>query len=364
MKVYFIVDARVFVEPGLGSHCSWITGARQNPMHIIRQHVSRPHHQPTEPHNVAFKRMARRPNRGGRRRIFSLQQEMSIVNIVRANNAIRLHQLRAEILADQGTFQNVNQVSISTLRRILEKRSVTMKQLYRVPFERNEDRVKELRRTYVQRVLDMDGADQIHEFIFIDEAGFNLSKNRRRGRNIIGQRAIVHGPGQRGGNITLCAAISLRGLLHHHCKIGAYNAQNIIAFLDALHFTVVQDRPDQPRFVVIWDNVSFHRAALVRDWFDNHNLFDVMYLPPYSPFLNPIEEFFSAWRWRVYDHQPHARVPLLQAMNQACGDIDVQAIQAWIRHSRAYFPRCLAREDIACDVDEVMWPDANRRQAP
>ena len=46
-------------------------------------------------------------------------------------------------------------------------------------------------------------------------------------------------------------------------------------------------------------------------------------LPPYSPFLNPIEEFFSAWRWKVYDRQPHARMPLLQAMEEACGDIDM-----------------------------------------
>ena len=59
----------------------------------------------------------------------------------------------------------------------------------------------------LQRILDMDGAAQLHECIYIDEAGFNLSKNRRRGRNIIGQRAILHVPGQRGGNITLCAAM-------------------------------------------------------------------------------------------------------------------------------------------------------------
>ncbi len=152
----------------------------------------------------------------------------------------------------------------------------------------------------------MDGAAQLHEFIFIDEAGFDLSKTRRRGRNVIGQRAIVHVPGQRGGNITLCAAISLRGLLHHHAKLGPYNSQHILTFLDALHNIVVQNRPDQPRFVVIWDNVSFHRAALVQAWFTNHNQFEVVYLPPYSPFLNPIEEFFSAWRWRVYDRRPHA----------------------------------------------------------
>ena len=32
------------------------------------------------------------------------------------------------------------------------------------------------------------------------------------------------------------------------------------------------------------------------------------------------------------------------------------------RHTRWYFPCCLARENIACDVDEVLWPDRNQRQ--
>ncbi len=89
-----------------------------------------------------------------------------------------------------------------------------------------------------------------------------------------------------------------------------------------------------------------------------------MFLPVYSPFLNPIEEFFSAWRWKVYDQNPYERANLLQAMEEACGDIAIESIQGWIRHSRAYFPRCLARENIYCDVDEGMWPDpAQRRDA-
>ncbi|XP_026032840.1 uncharacterized protein LOC113027441 [Astatotilapia calliptera] len=311
-----------------------------------------------------FSRMTRRPSGGGRQRLFTQQQDLAVVDLVRADNAIRLHQLRRKILADRRVFSNIDHVSITTIRRILGKHSITMKQLYRVPFERNSDRVKGLRAEYVRRILAMDGAAQPHEYIFIDEAGFDLSKTRRRGRNVIGQRAIVHVPGQRGGNITLCAAICLRGLLHHHAILGPYNSQHILTFLDALHDIVVQNRPDQPRFVVIWDNVSFHRAALVQAWFSNHNQFEVVYLPPYSPFLNPIEEFFSAWRWRVYDRQPHARMPLLQAMEQACGDIQVTAIHGWFRHARGYFPRCPAGEDIACDVDEVLWPDPNRRRDP
>lgn len=50
----------------------------------------------------------------------------------------------------------------------------------------------------------MDAEEVPQRFIYIDEAGFNLVTVRRRGRNIIGLRAIVNVLGQRGGNITLC----------------------------------------------------------------------------------------------------------------------------------------------------------------
>ncbi|XP_038555701.1 uncharacterized protein LOC119888961 [Micropterus salmoides] len=113
---------------------------------------------------------------------------------------------------------------------------------------------------------------------------------------------------------------------------------------------------------VIADNVSFHRTNQIREWFTtNSNPFLNVCLPPYSPFLNPIEEFFSSWRWKVYDRQPYTRENLLRAMELACVDIPVENFQGWIRHSRAFFPRCLARDNIACDVDEVMWPDAAQR---
>ncbi len=52
-------------------------------------------------------------------------------------------------------------------------------------------------------MFQLDSMERPHECIFLDEAGFNLTKRRRRGRNIIGQRAIVELPGQRGGNVTI-----------------------------------------------------------------------------------------------------------------------------------------------------------------
>ncbi len=130
--------------------------------------------------------------------------------------------------------------------------------------------------TVFQRVLQMDAAEIQHEFIYVDEAEFNLAKTRRRGRNVIGHRAITTVPGQRGGNVTLCAAITQNGVLHHHANLGPYNANLILAFLHRLHEIVTAlNQVDQMRYIVVWDNVSFHRAALVQNW-----LFVILYLPP------------------------------------------------------------------------------------
>lgn len=319
--------------------------------------------------------------------MFTDVQETAIINMVLANNAIRIREIREHILNNDTIFNNINAVSLSTIQRILQRHRVTMKQLYKVPFERNSDRVKNMRHDFVEvcmqhyfqyfrhtiftylyillsvRVLELDAHVIRHEFIYVDEVGFNLTKTRCRGRNVIGQRAITNVPGQRGGNITMCAAITQNGVLHHNATLGPYNTGHMLTFLDAIYTMLVPDPDQEPaRFVVLWDNVSFHRAVLVQNWFATHPQFVVLYLPPYSPFLNPIEEFFSAWRWKVYDRQPYARMPLLQAMEDACGDIEVASVQGWIRHARRYFPRCLARENVSCDVDEVLWPDPARRR--
>ncbi len=64
-------------------------------------------------------------------------------------------------------------------------------------------------------------------------------------------------------------------------------------FLDGLRERVFQldqrepAKPVQPCYVVVWDNVSFHRSAVVRDWFNNNPRFSNIFLPAYSPFLNP-----------------------------------------------------------------------------
>ncbi len=55
-------------------------------------------------------------------------------------------------------------------------------------------------------------------------------------------------------------------------------------------------------------------------------------------------------------------MPLIQAMEEACDQIEAASIQGWIRYSKRFFPRCLSNENIACDVDEALWPDQGRQR--
>ncbi|KAL3972979.1 myogenic factor 5 [Sarotherodon galilaeus] len=311
-----------------------------------------------DPRYMIVLRINRRQPGGGRPRVLTDQQELAVVEMVRARNDIRLSEIKQAIENSNDTFANVPSISLPTIARLLKKHQVSMKQIYLVPFERNNVRVKQLRSECIQRVMELDAAVNHHKYIFVDEAGFNLAKSRRRGRNLIGQRATIQVPGQRGGNISMCAAISEDGVVGCRPVLGSYNTEHLIIFLNELEQAC---QGEDIVYVVVWDNVSFHHAQLVQEWFQPHPRFMTLYLPPYSPFLNPIEEFFSTWRWKVYDRHPHEHVSLLQAMCEACGDITAEQCKAWIRHARRFFPRWLNNKDIHCDVDENLWPDVNDR---
>ena len=201
--------------------------------------------------------------------------------MVIANNAIRLREIQSAVIDDDNIFGSIESVSIATIDRVLRRNEMRMKQLYKVPLERTRE-----------RGLELEAREPLRTFIYINEAGFNLAKGRRRGRNRIGQRATIDVPGQRGGNVTMCAAISENGVLTHSRLLGPYNTQHLLTFLDTLYRTVVPENErgltgdHLSKYVVVWDNVSFHHSHLVREWFAAHGRMVVEYLPPYSPFLN------------------------------------------------------------------------------
>ena len=67
---------------------------------------------------------------------------------------------------------------------------------------------------------------------------------------------------------------------------GPYNRAYLFNFLNTLHDNLFQPEqrgpgdPEQEMYGLIWDNVSFYRAAQVRNWLHDHPRFTILYRPP------------------------------------------------------------------------------------
>ncbi|KAL1251937.1 hypothetical protein QQF64_019733 [Cirrhinus molitorella] len=98
-------------------------------------------------------RIQRLPPSGGRGKLLNEEQELAIVNMVIADNEIKLKAIQSRVVEDNLVFGNIAAISITSISRTLAKHRVRIKQLYKVPFERNSERIKELRHQYVQELV-------------------------------------------------------------------------------------------------------------------------------------------------------------------------------------------------------------------
>jgi transposase len=150
-----------------------------------------------------------------------------------------------------------------------------------------------------------------HRLVFIDETSVNTKMVRLRGRCLRGKRLHMDAPFGQWGTQTFIAALRCYGLtapwiIHH--------AMNRVAF-DT--YVQTQLAPTlYPGDVVILDNLAVHKsekaAQALRErgaWF--------LFLPPYSPDLNPIEMAFS----KIKAHLRAAAARTFDALSEALGSI-------------------------------------------
>lgn len=123
--------------------------------------------------------------------------------------------------------------------------------------------------------------------IFIDESGSHISKTRTRAWAPKGVRAFGRVPRNRGRVTTMLAALSIDGIEALMTVEGGTSAPVFLKFLD--EHLVPKLRPGD---VVVMDNLGAHHAHGVRERIEAAGA-RVLYQPPYSPDLNPIEHAWS-----------------------------------------------------------------------
>ncbi len=79
------------------------------------------------------------------------------------------------------------------------------------------------------------------------------------------------------------------------------------------------------------DNLSAHKGERVRDLVEKRGA-ELLYLPPYSPDLNPIEEAFAKIKNLLRKAEARTREALVEAMGQAISAVTAQDAQGFFEH--------------------------------
>ena len=137
--------------------------------------------------------------------------------------------------------------------------------------------------------------------VFVDASGLHTSMTRLRARAPRGERAYGKVPRKRGKNQTLIASITLQGAMCESLSIeGATDSELFETYVERLLAPKLCERQ-----VVVLDGLGAHRTARVRDLIEDRGA-DLLFLPPYSPDLNPIEirQPQCAFRHKLSYHWP------------------------------------------------------------
>jgi transposase len=180
-------------------------------------------------------------------------------------------------------------------------------------------------RRAVWRVTVSESSDP-ERLIFVDEMGANTSLSPLRAWSRRGERAHCSVPRNRGKNTTLLSSMSVEGMGPSVAVEGATDHEVFESYLQEVLAPSL--RRDQ---IVVMDNLSAHKGERVRELVESTGC-KLLYLPPYSPDLNPIEEAFSKIKGILRKAEARSREALVEAMGRALDAITLQDARGFFDH--------------------------------
>ncbi len=160
----------------------------------------------------------------------------------------------------------------------------------------------------------------------MDESGTHISMDRLRSRAPKGVRAYGRVPKNRGKNLTLIASMSLYGMGESMCVEGATDAAAFEVYVE--HFLAPSLCDGQ---VVVMDNLGAHQPKRIRDLIETRGA-ELVFMPSYSPDLNPIEQAFSKIKNILRKLGARTHEALLEAMEEALSKVTPADAAGWFNH--------------------------------
>ena len=201
--------------------------------------------------------------------------------------------------------------------------------------------VKEQRRQYSQWLMNavMEGRN----LVYLDEVGFTVSSRVNRGRAEVGESARLEVPTIRSRNVSCISAIHRTGVVHYEILEAHANGERFRQYLHGLQAELLMRQIADP--IIVMDTVAFHHMDIVLEEMIILGL-DHHFLPPYSPFFNPIENMFSQWKHYVRVQKPRNFEELTFAMNNVRNIISGDDCNNYITRTNRNCQACIDGQDL------------------
>ena len=149
--------------------------------------------------------------------------------------------------------------------------------------------VKAAREAWLESQADLDP----ERLIFIDESGLSTKMGRLRGWSPKGERCRAAFPHGHWKTITFVGGLTLNGFVAPMLLDGPMDGECFLAWIEQMLAPALR-----PGDFVIMDNLPAHKVAGVREAIETCGA-ELIYPPPYSPDLNPIENAFAKFKAHV-----------------------------------------------------------------
>jgi transposase len=162
--------------------------------------------------------------------------------------------------------------------------------------------------------------------VFIDESGARTNLVRQYGRCLRGRRLVSYAPHGHWKTTTFVAALRQDGFTAPMVLDGAMDGKAFLAYVQQVLVPTLKDGD-----LVVMDNLASHKRAGVRESIEAAGA-RLLYLPPYSPDLNPIELAFSKLKSRLRTSAERTVDALWSRIGQLLDHFPAQQCRNYFRH--------------------------------
>ncbi|MDQ8209499.1 IS630 family transposase [Coraliomargarita sp. SDUM461003] len=191
-------------------------------------------------------------------------------------------------------------------------------------WEQNRDDVQEERTLWRKLQQSWDR----RKLVFIDECGINTKMTRLYGRSLSSERCIDYAPHGHWHTNTFIAALRHDRIDEPILFDGPMNAVTFLQYIEQILAPTLS-----PGDIVICDNLSSHKSSEVREVLQEVGA-DIIYLPPYSPDMNPIEMVFSKIKAYLRAHPSESFERIVQRLAESLDSFSETICSNFLTHAK------------------------------